>query len=183
MEIPCWNRQKQINFIDLNHESDCYINSESNILQVGSEKGFLLHDFLEVVPGMRVNGTEPSKYARDNTLQEVKPFVVDAPYDKLPFADNQFDLVIALGPVYTLNLEGAIQCLSEIQRVGRGASFVTLGSYTNEDNYWLFKQWSLLGSTILTPQEWIAVLGHVEYTGDYKFTGAASLKLAWSSDA
>ena len=159
------------------------LNKTSKVLQVGSEKGFLLHDLLKVVPGIGVNGTEPSKYARETTLEDVKPFVVDAPYNNLPFPDTEFDLVLALGPVYTLNLGDAIQCLLEIQRVSRGTSFITLASYTNEEEYWLLKHWTLLGATILRRDEWIEILDYVGYTGDYKLTGAASLNLTWACDS
>jgi len=158
------------------------LDSSSKVLQIGSEKGFLLHDFLIVRPGIQVTGVEASSYARKNTMKEVQSFVVDAPYVDLPFAEGTFDFVLALGPIYTLNLEDAIRCLKEIQRVGRGKSFVTLGSYMYEEDYWLFRHWTLLGTTILQPDEWKAVLEHVGYTGDYKFTGATSLHLQWDSE-
>ena len=106
-----------------------------------------------------------------------KPFIKKASFTKLPFQDGEFDYVIAIGPVYTLNLADAIQCLKEIQRVGKGESFITLGSYTNEEDFWLFYHWTVLGSTILHQDEWREVLKHVGYTGDYKFTGAKSLNL------
>ena len=69
------------------------------------------------------------------------------------------------------------KCLKEIKRVGKGQSFITLGSYTNEDNFWLFKNWSVLGSTILHQDDWKEVLKHINYQGDYKFVGSKSLKL------
>ena len=68
---------------------------------------------------------------------------------KLNYKDNEFDFVMALGVVYTHSLGDAIKCLKEIQRVGKGKSFITLASYEDQNDFWLFKQWSLLGTTIL----------------------------------
>ena len=82
-----------------------------------------------------------------------------------------------MGVVYTHNLTDAIKCLKEIQRVSKGKSFITLASYKTYEEYWLFKQWTVLGSTILQENEWIKVLQHVNYTGDYFFTNSNILNL------
>ena len=84
---------------------------------------------------------------------------------------------MALGVVYTHNLSDVISCLKEIQRVSKGKSFITLASYKSKKDYWMFKQWTLLGTTILLENEWIKVLKHVNYTGDYFFTNANALNL------
>jgi len=52
-----------------------------------------------------------------------------------------------------------------------------LGSYTDEESFKLFRNWTSLGTTILHEKEWIEVMKHTGYTGDYKFTGADSLHL------
>lgn len=95
----------------------------------------------------------------------------------MPFAEREFDFVIGIGVVYSLNLTDAIQCLKEIQRVGRGKRFVTLASYATEEDSRLFSYWTLLGTTILREKEWIEVLDHIGYTGDCTFTSARTLKL------
>ena len=86
--------------------------------------------------------------------------------------------MIAIGPVYSMSLTDSIRCLKEIKRVGKGKSFITLGSYSNEKDFKLFRNWTLLGTTILKKKEWIEVLKHTKYTGDYKFNNAKSLNLA-----
>ncbi len=147
------------------------------VLQVGCEKGFLLHDFHQLYPGMKVRGTDISDYAIEHAMEDVKLFIQKAPFTELPFEDNEFDLVIAIGVVYTLNLADAIKCLKEIQRVSKGKSFITLAAYRTEEEKSLFEWWTLLGTTILHEEEWSEVLRHVSYTGDYKFTTARSLNL------
>tara|TARA_B100000745_G_scaffold263608_1_gene188071 strand:+ start:96 stop:776 length:681 start_codon:yes stop_codon:yes gene_type:complete len=153
------------------------LDGQSKILQVGSDKGFLLHEFLQISPTTDVRGTEVSDYAINCTMTSVKPFVKKAPFTVLPFADNEFDFIIAIGAVYSLNLPDAIKCLKEIQRVGKGKSFITLGAYESEDDLRLFRYWTLLGSTILSKEDWVEVLDHAGYTGDYKFNTAQSLNL------
>jgi len=153
------------------------LDETSAVLQIGSDKGFLLHDFLQLCPDMKVRGTEISDYAIDHTMPAVKPFVQKSPFTELPFADAEFDFIIAIGPVYSLNLPDAIRCLKEIKRTGKGKSFVTLGAYETEEDLRLFRYWTLLGSTVLSKNDWVEVLTHVAYTGDYKFNTARSLNL------
>ena len=153
------------------------LKENAKILQVGSDKGFLLHDFKVVSPKCRIAGIEVSDYAIKSTLKTVKRYIKKSNFTELPFKDSSFDFVIAIGPIYSLNLPDAIKCLKEIKRVGKGKSFITLGSYSNEKDFKLFRYWTLLGSTILDKQEWVKVLKHCKYQGDYKFNTAASLNL------
>ena len=153
------------------------LSGQSAILQIGSDKGFLLHEFRQLCPAIKVRGTEISDYAISCTMPSVKPFVQNAPFTELPFADGEFDFVIAIGAVYSLNLPDAIKCLKQIQRTGRGKSFVTLAAYETEEDLRLFRYWTLLGCTILSKEDWVDVLNHAGYTGDYKFNTAQSLNL------
>ncbi len=150
----------------------------SAILQINCEKGFLLHDFQQFLPGSTVCGVETSEYAIEHAMPTIRPGIHKAPFTQLPFADHIFDLVIAIGAVYALTLADAIACLKEIQRVGQGQGFITLASYETDEEKRLFEWWTLLGTLILRKEEWVEVLTHVGYTGDYQFTTAKTLKLA-----
>jgi|TARA_B100000767_G_scaffold128333_1_gene122164 hypothetical protein len=150
----------------------------SSILQLSSKKGFLLHDFKVKFSKINVCGLETSDYAIRKTLKKIKKDIkkVDT-YTKLNFKNNSFDLVIALGVPYEYGLDGAIACLKEIQRVSKGNSFITLGSYRTKKEFWQLRQWTLLGVTLLKEKEWREVLRHVKYTGDYEFVNAKNLNL------
>ena len=100
---------------------------------------------------------------------------------KLPFKDNEFDFVMAFACVYILNLKGVMDCLREIQRVGKGKSYITVGAYNTEEEKDLFLEWTLLGTTVLHVDEWLEVFEAVGYTGDYYFTTASSLNLVRES--
>ena len=154
------------------------LNGNSSFLQLGCEKGFLLKDLKSKYTNMQAVGLETSNYAISNSMNEIKKNVKFCDnYLKLNFKDNEFDFIMAIGVVYTCSLDGAIKCLKEIQRVGKGMSFITLASYENKKDYWLFRQWSLLGTTILRKEEWKEILKHAEYSGDYFFTNSKSLNL------
>jgi hypothetical protein len=149
----------------------------SSVLQIGCEKGFLLHDLHAIHPAMTLAGVEVSKYAIDQAMPDVKPLILHGSFTNLPYADGCFDLVIAIGVVYCLNLHDVLLCLREIQRVGKGKAFITLGAYRNEQGKRLFEYWTVLGSTILHVDAWTEVLAEAGYTGDYWFTTSDYLRL------
>lgn len=161
---------------------DYGLNENSSVLQIGCEKGFLLHDFHEICPGMKIRGVEVSDYAIEYSMSSIKQYIKKSNFDNIPFNNKEFDLVIAIGVVYTLTLSDAISCLKEIERVSKGKSFITLGAYKDERGERLFKSWSVLGSTILHVDEWIKVMQHAGYTGDYYFKTADNLQLIEKRD-
>lgn len=154
------------------------LNKDSSVLQLGCEKGFLLSDFKTLYPSLNISGTEISSYAIEKSMKNIKPNILQVNnFSEIPFSNNSFDLVLAIGVVYCLTLADAIKCIKEIQRVGKGKSFITLGAYEDEESLELFKMWSVLGSTILHVDEWKEVLKHCEYTGDYTFVTGRTLNL------
>lgn len=145
-------------------------------LQVGAHKGFLLRELFD--RGMMVRGQEVSHYAAEHSLVRLDV----SPFTALPYEDGEFDIVIAASAVYSLSLPDAIRCLREIERVKRpgGHSFVTLGAMEDDDDIEglkLLRWWFLLGTTILAKADWIAVMEHAGYRGDYRFDTAKSLNL------
>ena len=137
-----------------------------------------MHDIKNLYPNMEILGLEISKYAIDNSLDSVRNKIIKTNYLDLSFLkDNTFDFVYATGIIYSFNLTDAISCLKEINRISKRDSFITLASYSNKMDYWLFKNWTLLGTTILLKKEWRAILKHINYKGDYFFTNAKTLNL------
>ena len=132
------------------------LKDNAKILQIGCDKGFLLQDIKEIYPKSKVRGIEVSDYAIQSSDKKIKKFITKGPFHDLPFKKNEFDFVIAIGAVYSLNLTDAIKCLKEIRRVGKGKSFITLGAYELEKDLRLFRYWTLLGSTILSKKEFLS---------------------------
>ena len=153
------------------------IDDKSAVLDIGCKKGFFLNDLKEAFPGVEIKGVENHPYPIENAMESVKKDIVLAPYEKLPFKDNEFDFILAFASIYMLNFGGVLDALREIQRVGKGKSYVTLGAYNTFEEKELFQEWTLLGTTVLHVDEWLEVFKEIGYTGDYFFTTAQSLNL------
>ena len=151
------------------------LTSESSVLQLQCEKGFLLHDLLSIHP-MKVKGTETSIYARHTAMKDVKSLIEIHPPTTIQADKREFDLVIGIGVIYSLMLADAMDCLREIERVSK-QYFITLASYETEEDLKLFRQWTLLSSLVLKKDEWREVLAYCGYRGDYQFVNAETLRL------
>lgn len=143
------------------------LNSKSRILDVGCGKGFMLHDFLELIPGITVAGIDVSKYAIENSLEDVKPFLSIANAKKLPFADNTFDLVIAINTIHNLSLEECFEALKEMERVSRKHKFIINDAYRSEEERQKMLKWNLTGITYFHTEGWKELFKLADYTGDF----------------
>jgi SAM-dependent methyltransferase len=138
----------------------------TKILDVGCAKGFMMHDFKEIIPGVEIQGIDVSEYAVENALPDVKPFIQQGNAMKLPFADKSFDLVICINTVHNLPLEECKQALKELQRVATD-SFVTMDAYRTPEEKKRMDAWNLTALTYMSVDEWKKLFNEVGYTGDY----------------
>lgn len=143
------------------------LTDQSSVLDVGCAKGFMMHDFSELIPGITVKGIDISKYAIDTAMHSMQPHVQVANAIELPFADNSFDLVISVTTVHNLDRAECIQALKEIERVSRKNSFITIDAYHNEDEKIRMNAWNLTAKTVLHVDEWRELFREAGYTGDY----------------
>lgn len=139
------------------------------ILDVGSGKGFLMHDFLEAVPGVEVAGIDVSQYAIDHTMESVKPFCRVGGADKLPWPDKHFDLIVSINTLHNLYIEELWSAFHEIERVGRGAKYICVEGYRNEREKVNLMYWQLTCRAFHTPAEWEFIFKETGYTGDHEF--------------
>jgi hypothetical protein len=154
------------------------LKDNSKILQIASEKGFLIHEIKKINPKINVLGFETSKYAVSKTIKPVKKLIKKfTSFSDLSLIHSKFDCIIALGVVYIHTLSDAIQLLKNIQRLSKGKSFITLASYETEKDYWLFKDWTVLGSLLYKKEEWKKIMKYAGYKGYYSFTNSKKLNL------
>jgi SAM-dependent methyltransferase len=139
----------------------------ASILDVGCGKGFMLYDFKRLHPSLEVRGVDISRYAIENAMDEMKPFVSVGDAKQLPFPDDSFDLVISINTVHNLPLEECKTALREIERVARGRSFVTMDAWRNDYEKEQMLKWNLTAKTYMHVDEWKALFHEVGYTGDY----------------
>jgi len=143
------------------------LTASSRVLDVGSAKGFLLHDLREEVPGITVAGLDISAYAIEQTMETVKPFVQVANAKALPYPDRAFDLVLSINTIHNLELPELIESLREIERVSRADKFIVVDAYRTEEEKKRLLMWNLTARTHMYCSEWEALFREVGYTGDY----------------
>lgn len=137
------------------------------ILDIGCAKGFMLHDFKELMPNCTVAGVDVSTYAIENAMVSVKPFLKIASAEQLPYPDKSFDLVISINSIHNLPLERLKNALREIERVSRGNSYITVDAWRNEQEHENILKWVLTAETMMHVNEWKQLFDEVGYKGDY----------------
>jgi len=143
------------------------LSSTSKVLDVGCAKGFMLFDFRKKIKGITIRGVDISSYAINNSKQGVKKYLKVANAKKLPFRDNEFDLVISINTIHNLNKKDCGVALKEIERVSKKNSFITVDAYSNIKEKKRMFAWNLTAKTILSKKQWINFFKKNNYTGDY----------------
>ena len=141
--------------------------SDASLLDVGCAKGFLLHDFKELMPNLTIAGIDVSEYAIANGIEDVKPYLKVASAKELPYPDKSFDLVLSINALQNLPLEECKQAIAEIQRVSRHHAFIVVDICRNQEEREKQLKWNLIAKTYLHPDEWVKLFDEVGYKGDY----------------
>jgi ubiquinone/menaquinone biosynthesis C-methylase UbiE len=141
----------------------------SSILEVGCGKGFLLHEFQQLLPGCTVAGLDISQYAIDNAMPSLAGRLTVGHASSLPYADQSFDLVVSINTLHNLYNYDLDRALREIERVGRGGKYLVVESYRNEREKVNLLYWQLTCRSFHTVPEWEWVFKRAGYRGDYSF--------------
>jgi ubiquinone/menaquinone biosynthesis C-methylase UbiE len=143
------------------------LKDNASILDVGCGKGFMLHDFKELMPACTVAGIDISEYAIENSMPDMKPFLKIASAEKLPYPDKSFDLVISINSVHNLPQERLKIALREIERVSRGHSYITVDAWRNDEEKENLFKWVLTAESMMHVDDWEKMFDEIGYTGDY----------------
>ena len=143
------------------------LSSGSRILDVGCAKGFMLYDFMQLIPGIKVEGIDISPYAIDNAKSDMRPFLKLGNAKELPYPDQFFDVVFSINTVHNLELEECKQALREVQRVAKRGSFITVDSYCTDEEKNRMDTWNLTAKTYMHVKHWKELFEEVGYAGDY----------------
>ncbi len=137
------------------------------MLDVGCAKGFMLHDFKELMPNLTIAGIDISEYAIQHAIETVKHFLRIGNTKELPYEDNSFDLVISINTIHNLPLEECKRALREIQRVTRKYAFITVDAWRTEQEQERLMKWNLTALSYMHVDDWKKFFAEVGYTGDY----------------
>ena len=140
---------------------------EQSVLDVGCAKGFMLHDFKELMPGIITKGIDISNHAINNCMPSVKNDLTVANALDLPFKDNSFDLVISITTVHNFEIDECKKAIKEIMRVSKKNTFITVDAYRNHEEKEAMLAWNLTAKTILHVDEWKNLFKSIDYKGDY----------------
>jgi len=148
-------------------QSHWKLSSASSVLDVGCAKGFMLHDLVTLIPGIKVSGIDISEYAISNSMASVKRYLKVANAIDLPFKDGTFDFVISINTIHNLSLNSCKNALREITRVSNKGSFITVDAYQTLEEKERMIAWNLTSKTILSVDDWKQLFHDIGYTGDF----------------
>lgn len=141
--------------------------ADARILDVGAAKGFLMHDFKQVLPGCTVRGLDVSAYARDHAHAGMGEFIDLGSAVQLPYADHSFDFVVSINSIHNLPPVACGRALAEIERVSRGASYLTVDAWRTEEEHQRLLDWILTAESYFHVDDWKQRFADVGYTGDF----------------
>lgn len=139
------------------------------ILDIGCGKGYLLYDFLKVIPDAEIYGIDISEYALANAKPEIKNKLIQGNASKLPWDDNFFDLVISINTLHCLYSYDLFNAFKEMERVGKKNKYLCVESYRNENEKANLLYWQVTCEAFLTPKEWEWWFSLTKFSGDYSF--------------
>ena len=139
------------------------------ILDIGCGKGFLLFDFLKVLPEAEIHGLDISDYALANSKEEIRDRLVLGNATQLPWPDDYFDLVISITTLHNLHNYDLDKALREMERVGKGNKYLCVEAYRTEEEKANLLYWQVTCEAFCTPDEWQWWFQQTGYTGDYSF--------------
>ena len=143
--------------------------AKPKILDIGCGKGFLLYDFLKVIPDAEIYGIDISHYAIANSKEEICDRLQVGSATALPWPDNHFDLVISITTLHNLHAYDLDPALREMERVGKSSKYLCVESYRNEQEKANLLYWQVTCEAFNTPKEWLWWFKQTGYSGDHSF--------------
>jgi protein-L-isoaspartate(D-aspartate) O-methyltransferase len=143
--------------------------SKPKILDIGCGKGFLLYDFLKVIPDAEIYGLDISSYALENCKEEIKGNLRLGNATDLPWEDNTFDLVFSINTFHNLHAYDLDRALREMERVGKSNKYICVESYRNQAEKTNLLYWQVTCEAFCTPKEWLWWFENCGYAGDHSF--------------
>ena len=140
----------------------------ASVLDIGCGKGFLLKHLKVLRSDLTILGIDISRYAIEQSDDEISSFLKVGNAENLILEDNSFDLIISLNTLHNLELPELVNSLKIIAKASK-KSFICVESYRNENEKWNLMRWQLTCEAFYTPKEWEWIFTSSGYVGDYEF--------------
>jgi SAM-dependent methyltransferase len=145
------------------------LSPDARILDVGCGKAFLLHELKLLLPQAQVVGFDISAEGIAGAPEAVRPHLsIHRAQDAYQFGDKAFDLALSLNALHNLRVFELQTAFHELERVA-AQKFVVVESYRNEAELFNLECWSLTCESFFDVEEWIWLMRHFGYSGDYEF--------------
>lgn len=146
-----------------------HLEAGQKVLDVGCGMAHLLYELSEIVPGLQVHGIDISQYALEHAKEEIRKQIQYGKAQEIPFADNEFDLVLSLATLHNLKVYDLQKALQEIERVSKSNSYIMVESFRNDEEEVNMLYWQLTCASYYSVEEWEWLYKEWGYTGDYGF--------------
>jgi protein-L-isoaspartate(D-aspartate) O-methyltransferase len=143
--------------------------AKPKILDIGCGKGFLLYDFLKVIPDAEIHGIDISPYAIANSKEEIRNRLQVGTATHLPWPDDYFDLVISINTLHCLHAHELDGALREMERVGRQHKYLCVESWRNQEEKANLLYWQVTCEAFNSPDAWQWWFCQTGYSGDHSF--------------
>ena len=143
--------------------------SKPKILDIGCGKGYLLYDFLKVIPDAEIYGIDISSYAIENSKEEIRDRLMIGSSTRLPWPDNYFDLVFSINTLHCLHTYDLEASLKEMERVGKNHKYICVESWRNQTEKANLLYWQVTCEAFHTPESWLWWFEKTGYSGDHSF--------------
>lgn len=146
-----------------------HLKADAKIFDVGCGKAHLMYELKNLLPQAEIVGFDISEYGIADAPEAIRENLrVHRAQDLYPFKDRYFDLVVSLGCLHNLRIFELETAFKEIERVGKN-KYIMVESYRNELEQFNLQCWALTCESFFDKEEWIWLLNHFGYTGDYEF--------------
>jgi SAM-dependent methyltransferase len=144
------------------------LTSDSQVLDIGCGKGFLLYEIQKLI-NCKVVGVDRSDYARQNSVIKVTTGDLNGRLMTGKFKIGiDYDLILSINVLHNICLPHLKNALQEIESHCSNA-YICMDSYRDDRELFNLQCWTLTAEQFLRPEEWEFLFKEWGYTKDYEF--------------
>lgn len=127
--------------------------SSLKMLDIGCGQGYYVRDAIE--EGINAHGIDISTHAVDNALAEVRDRITCGSITKIPFPDEEFDIMTAFDVIEHIHPKDTLNAVEEIRRVLKPDGIIIITTPNSNYGSWVF---DLTHINVRPPKFWKLVL-------------------------